>query len=89
MPELCATLGDETVCMPVDLTVFEDPRQGEVPEPPGNAPGELESTGAPAVRTRVAWGAVVRTAGGPEESHALELVLLGDRVFRAIMGRAP
>lgn len=115
MPELCATMDGDVVCMAVDLTVFTDPRQGAVAEPPGDAPGAVDVTGTPVVRTRVAWGAVpdpwprdervagelvkghervpcelmVRESGGAEDGSAAELLLIGDEVFRAIMGRAP
>lgn len=86
MPELCASLNGETVCMPVDLTVFEDPRQGEVREPPGDAPGELEPTGAPAVRTRVAWGAVP-DAWPRDERVAGELVKGQERISCELLVR--
>lgn len=122
MPELCATLDGESVCMPLDLTVFDDPRQGDVPEGPGDPPGAIEATGAPAIRTRVAPGAIpdawprderiagelvkgqeriecevmVRTSGGGgagtgtgRESNATEVILMGEEVFRAVMGRSP
>lgn len=113
MPDICARLDDEMICVTVDLTVFDDPRQGEVDEAPGAAPGALEVTGAPEVRTRLARGAVpdawprderlpgelvkgqervpceiiVRSAA--EGDGGAELALMGDEVFRAVMGRAP
>lgn len=113
MPEVCARLDDETFCVTVDLTVFDDPRQGEVSEEPGSAPGAVEATGAPEVRTRIAWGAVpdawprderlpgellkgqervpceIIVRSTREGDGGAELALLGDEVFRAIMGRAP
>lgn len=115
MPELCATAGGDTVCMPLDLTVFDDPRQGEVPEAPGDAPGAIATTGTPLLRTRVPWGAVpdawprgeridaelvkgqervpcellVQAADDDADRGPVELVLLGEEVFRAVLGRAP
>lgn len=116
MPELCARVSDETVCMPVDLAVFEDPRPGDVRERPGDAPGEVETVdGGARVRTRVARGTVpdawprdepvagelvkgrervpcelvVRSAGDGASDGGVELVLVGEEVFRAVMGRAP
>ena len=114
MPDLCATVDGETICMPLDLTVLDDPRQGDVDEDPGDAPGAVETAGVPAVRTRVARGAlpdgwprdermsgelvkgqervacelVVRAAPGEEGGGAVEVTLIGDEVFRAVMGRA-
>jgi hypothetical protein len=117
MADLCATVDGDTLCMPVDLTVFEDPRQGPVEEAPGEPPGAIEVTGVPAVRTRVARGAVpdgwprdervpgelvkgqervacdvfVRLAAAEHDGdgQALEVTLVGEEVFRAVMGRAP
>lgn len=117
MPDLCATVDGETLCMPVDLTVFGDPRQSAADEEPGDPPGRVDVTGVPAVRTRVARGAVpdgwprdervraelvkghervacdvvVQSAGAGEDGdgQAVELTLVGEEVFRAVMGRAP
>lgn len=116
MPDVCATVDGENVCMPVDLTVFDDPRQDDVEEAPGDPPGAIVVTGdVPVVRTRVARGAVpdgwpreervhgelvrgqehvacevlVRVPEGAEDGGALELILIGNEVFRAIMGREP
>lgn len=115
MIEVCVLLQGDRVCMPVDLTVFDDPGQGDVPEPPGDAPGPVERTGAPRVRTRLAQGAIpdawprdeaiagelvkgnervpcqlmVQAADGVDDGEGLELILMGEDVFRAVLGRAP
>lgn len=115
MPELCATLEGEAFCMPVDLTVFTDPRHTEVAERPRDAPGLLDVTSdVPIVRTRVARGAapdawprderipavllkgqerlaceVMVRPSDEGEARAEELLLYGEEVFRAVMGRTP
>ena len=116
MPDVCATVDGETVCVPVELTVFDDPRQDRIDEAPENPPRSHRRHGRrPVVRTRIAPGAVpdawprdervpgelvrgqehvacevlVRPGAGAEEGGALELMLIGAEVFRAIMGRAP
>lgn len=118
MPDLCARVDGETVCVPLDLTVFTDPRQGAVPEPPGDAPGIIDITrGAPIVRTRLARGAapdawprdqriaaelvkgqervpceamVLGPASrGNGDGGAEDLLLFGEEVFRAVLGREP
>lgn len=88
MPELCAKVDGEAVCMVVDLTVFDDPRQGDVPEPPGDAPGAIPATGAPVVRTRVAPGAVP-DAWTRNERMAGELVKGHERVPCELTVRTP
>lgn len=88
MPELCARLNDETSCMPVDLTVFDDPRQGDVTEAPGEAPGRLETSGVSMILTTVAWGAIP-DAWPRDERVPAELVKGNDRVPCELVVRAP
>ena len=115
MSRLCLRIDGDESCIPLDLTVFDDPRQDDVNEMPGQARGNPVTTSdAAVVRTKVARGAVpeewprgqrtmaefekgseriqcqllVRKSGGrPNTSE--EILLFGDDVFQAILGRAP
>ena len=125
MPELCTRVDGEAVCMPVELTVFDDPRRSPVEEEPGEgaaAPTAPSSARPARVRTLVAAGALpeawprgervpgelvkgqdrvpceveVRSeatttgdSGATADEGRLEVVLFGDEVYRAVLGRAP
>ena len=129
MPELCTRVDGEAVCMPVDLTVFDDPRRPLVEEEPGETGAPQTTMPSPArparVRTLVAEGALPdgwprgdrvpgelvkghdrvpceveiraeattagadESSGGSDDQGRLEVVLFGDDVYRAILGRAP
>ena len=88
MPQLCVSINGNATCIPMDLTVFDDPRQDEVDEMPGETPGDPATTGGAAVvRTEVARGAVPR-AWPRRERTVAEFVKGSERIRCEVLVRS-